>query len=793
MSTFSKRIKINPDVLLEYVYDDTNFKSTDYKVLTNLKETSKSYISTTGLNTEENSLFKVDDVLDKYAKVDITDFNFLRLQNYASALTLYDTVKLYFPSGFDFYSDYLGFYVNVYAHGYDNNTKYSLSNFFYTKDNIDAIKIFDLSRPFLFDSKYWVRSIEFDIPSLFNLSNQRVVSNTINEPTPNTINQNLTYGEGLAPNSPIFFDFGFITSSESVLGTPYYYMGDLASFSLPQSPEYNEVGVVVQESTQGDYFEIYGTYMGSNENMDEFAYNEELKGNKIEIEYVIHLYEENILTTNQTFEVTENFSQKMLYRPIIQFSNTTAAIDVEMKIVNVVDGSYTSKFGSIGIVNSINKYGRTLTRLNMESGVINSEIFNVKFKNIMQGVGAADNTIDLVKIPYPLMVDKYRILTKSVNASPGTNDYVPNGLLEIVLTSFDTMVNFNIAQDITSKGEPMPYDLTELNTNSKVILSFKSDTERVDKEIFYEADNNYEIGNIFFKIEENDYIVIRRMFDKGYDNFYLLVSAESSNTQLYSGKFVFYEDLTFVQEDITTPKVSETTTATTATTATVPTAIGSVSTSSTVSTVDYEVVNTENYDTPEYKSAKKDVENNPFSGSYMPDYIEDETVDKNYSNLIIYVRFQTNMDKLDDYLKANNITPKIKHANMYYLERVYATKIQEIKKLNYLEQVFDLKLTVGQAPKKVANPKKTTNKVYRTPVVKKTKPKPKTKRYTPPKPNVVLQRTVSNKVVKNKVVKNKILKKIFDNKFSKTSAKKTAKKSDNRLKSRGLFNRKKRR
>ena len=778
MSTFSKRIKVNPDVLLEYVYDDTNYQTDDYKVVTNLKETSKSYLSTTGLNTEENSLFMVDDVMDKYAKVDVDNFNFLRLQNYATAAVLFDTVKLYFPSGFDFYTDYLGFYINVYAHGYDNNTKYSFSNFFYTKDNTDAIKIFDLPRPFLFNSKYWVRSIEFDIPSLFDVSNQRIVTNIINEPTSNTINSNLTYGEGLGTNSPIFVDFGFITSTESILGVDYYYMGDLASFSLPQSPEFNEVGVVVQESDQGDYFEIYGTYMGSNENMDEFAYNEEIKGNKIELDYVIRLYEENILTTNQTYEVTENFAQKILYRPIIQFSNTTAAIDVEMRITNRVDGSYVSKFGSVGITNSINKYGRTLTRLNMETGVVNSEIFNVKFKNIMNNGGAGiDNTLDLVKIPYPVMIDKYRILTKSTNASPTTNDYVPNGLLEVIITSFDTIINFNIAQDITSKGEPMPYNLTELNNNSKILLTFKSDTEKVEKEIYYEADNAFEIGNIYFKIEEHDYITIRRMYDKGYDNFYLIVSADSSNTQLYSGKYVFYEDLSFVKEVTADKTTTDVTSGTT----------GATLKSSVVIT-DQETVNTETIDEPDYSSEKVNLENNPFNQSNMAAYTQDPATDKNYFNVIIYVRFQTNMDKLDAYLEAQDITPKIKYANMYFLERVYVTQVQELKKLDYVEAVYDLKVTVGQAPQEVKTSRKASQaelrskRIYRTPVAKPTTPEKKRqprvkqslastrKAYTPPKPNVVLERVVSNKVIKQDL----------DNTFSRTSARTEAQQYDDR-------------
>ncbi|MFW6242974.1 MAG: hypothetical protein ACOC2W_02350, partial [bacterium] len=63
MSVYSKRIKINPDVLIEYIFDDSNFRSENYNVLTNLKEKSKSYISTSTINNLDNNLFLVDPIL----------------------------------------------------------------------------------------------------------------------------------------------------------------------------------------------------------------------------------------------------------------------------------------------------------------------------------------------------------------------------------------------------------------------------------------------------------------------------------------------------------------------------------------------------------------------------------------------------------------------------------------------------------------------------------------------------------------------------------------------------------
>lgn len=727
MASNSKRININPDILMEYVYDDSNYKSEDYKILSNLKDNSKNYVSTLGLNTEKNSLVLIDSINDKYSPVNVNNFNFLRLQNYPSSLMLYDRVKLYFSSGFDFYNDYLGFYLNIYTYGYDNNTKYYLSNYYYSKDNPDSINIFTLSTPFLYNATYWVKSIEFDIPSLYYLSNQRLITLNENIPTPNSLNYNLTNGEGLSMNSPIMFEFGFISSKQIVLDVPYYYMSDLYSMSIPQVPEFDEIGVEVGESSQGDYFEIYGTYMGSNENIDNFVYNESVRGNYIELNYIIKVYEENILTNSQTIEISENFSQKILYRPIIQFSNTSAAIDVELRIINKVDSSYISKFGSVGITNSINKYGRKLTRLNLDSGVIKTDIFNLKYKNILgsnndnglmginssiisnnnnfnnvnfvnntngsntngsntnglssvNGIVNTSSSFDIVKVPYPVMFDKYKVMVKT-NISPSQTDFVSNGLLDIIITSFDTIINFNIGKDINTKGEVIPYSLVDLINNSKILLVFKSDTDKVEKGIYFDAPNDLEHGNIYFKVEESDYLTLKKIYNSGFDNFYIIINSTGTNTQLYSGRFVFYEDVNFVSESTSTNSTL------------VNNILNNINNNNVDGSVNQEITNTESVDNSDYNKDKLSTDNSIYTTVNMtPSTI---ISDDNYINLMIYIRYQTNQDTFDKWLLDNKITPKYKYSSMYFLERIEKNSIKSIKDLPYVEKVFEVPLNTG--------------------------------------------------------------------------------------------------
>jgi len=709
MSQFSKRLNINSDVLLEYVYDDNNFKSEDYKILTNLKDKSKGYISKSGLNVEENNLVLVDPVTDKYSSVNLTNFNFLRLQSFSSSLIMYDTVRLYFTSGFDFYSDQLGFYISIYTYGYDNQTKYKLTDFYYTKDNLNPFNIFTLSKPFLYNGAYWVKSIEIDIPSVYYVANQRIITNTQNEPRLNSLNKNLTNGEGLSINSPIFIDFGIISSSQTVLGVPYYYMGDITNMSIPRVAEFDEIGVEVLESSQGDYFEIYSTYIGSNENMDNFVYNETVKGKNIQLNYIISVYEENILTSSQTIEILENFSQKVLYRPIILFSNTTAAIDVELRIINNVDSSYISKFGSIGITNSINKYGRTLSRLNLDSNVINTNIYNLKYKNVLgtnnsngllgingtvisyneqfsnvtnsisqsSSASSVNNGFDIVKVPYPVMYDKYNISVNS-NKSNVITDYVSNGLLTIIITSFDNIINFNIAKDVNASGIPTPYNLADITNNSKLQLVFKSDTEKIVKDIYNDAENYFQYGIIYFKIDSTDYSTMKKIYNAGYDNFYIVITSTTTETQFFSGNFVFYEDVSFVNSSSTTDVNP-----------TLSLILDSIKKQETVNDV-YLTDSQNNSNTDSQKDATNinNYLNTPSTSIVVVD-------DSKYTNLMVYVRFQTNQDLYDNWLKTNNIIPKYKYSSVYFLERLEKTYIDIINKLEYVEKTFEVPLNTG--------------------------------------------------------------------------------------------------
>ena len=546
MAKQSKFMKLNPNILMEWVFDNEHYVSENYKVITNLNANKKrNFLSTSGLNNINNNLFQLDSVLNKYTLPNTAKYNFLQEQDYNTAPIQYDTVRIYLPVTYNFVFDgYVGLYLKIFAYGFYNDIIYELSNIFFDATNTINSGLTNLAIPFFYDEQQWGKYYQFDIPSIDYVSNQRSGTTTL----PNSINKNLTVGEGISQTAPIFVDFQYLNAKEIILGNTYYYASDSYRISFAKAPEYNTLGVQIQESTEGDFFEIWGTYGESNENLDNFVRGQENKGRKIRIEYDIYLYEENIQTNLQTVSVIEDFTKKILYRPILTFSNTTAAIKITMRITDLVDMSTIEKFTSIGLDNNIQKYGKKLISLNVQN-LNKLKIYNAKPDEIILGKDyfSGNLTTEIIKVNSPQLMEVGKII---VNSPLSSSDYKGMGLLNLVITPFDNIIQFRLATIPTTNtgtaNQMEQYNLSTILNNSEIKLEFRSDTESVDKSIYNEADNDYTNGIINFKIVENDLQVLKKISDKGFTNFYLTITSNTVKTLLYSGTFSFYENLTFI-------------------------------------------------------------------------------------------------------------------------------------------------------------------------------------------------------------------------------------------------------
>lgn len=552
MATSSKFVKLTPTVLMQWSFDSENFISENYKVITNLNENKKrSFLSTTGLNRKEQNLVQIDPIVRKYAVMS-SDINYLQEQDYSSPPVQYDNIKVYLPTSYNFTREgYVGFYVKIYAYNFENNKIYELSNIFYDNTNPKSgSTLINLAIPFIYDEREWGKYFEFQIPSIDYISNQRYSINSQSITLPNSINYNLTNGEGLSRTAPIFIEFRFITSKDTIYNTNYFYLSDEYRVSIPKAPEFQTLAVKIEEAdtvTEGDYFKIYGVYAESNENMDNFIQEMEDKGRTMRLEYDVYVYEENLQTSKQTFSIDDMtlMSQKIKFRPILTTANTTAAIKVTMKVIDLNDMSQIERFATLGIRETLHKYGRKLISLDVQN--MNSlKIYNAKPEQIQLNRGYTTQAIktEIVKVLYPQLIDVGKIIANSPRSS---RFYKGMGLLNIIINPFDNIIQFRIAE-LGDNNQLVPYNLADVLIGSELKLVFKSDTETIEKSFYHESENNFTLGIINYKIEENDIKVIKTIYDKGYDNFYLVVDSNKTKTLLYSGTFTFFEDVRFVDD-----------------------------------------------------------------------------------------------------------------------------------------------------------------------------------------------------------------------------------------------------
>jgi len=536
----SKYVKLNRDILLEYVYNNENLISEPYQVLVNIKDNITSFVSpnsSTTNNILNNQLFKIDIVNNKLGKVDTTNYSFLQLKDYATSIPVrYDTVKIHVPINWTF-GEYIGFYLRIYTFDYRNKKYVDLTNFYFDITDVTQSYLLNYSSPpLLFQEKLWGKYIDILIPSVNQVSLQREDG----LPKENSMNSNLAPNEGLSQNSPIFIDFQFLAKKQTVNGVDTFISTTKTTTTISQVAEFESMGVMVEESTEGDFFEIYGTYNGNIGEFNQFIQNSVGLGNRYYVEYDITIYEQNIKGKTTKVVVMDDFIDKVEYRPIIKYSTTTAVIDVEMKLIDAVDDSVINRRASYGMLqDEISKYSLNLTKINLKNAW-KPKIYNLK--NISTGL--IDNlngqiVFEKVEVPFPVLIDRLNVIAKSKNVQFSKDIFYGMGLLKIVIYPFDNVIKFNIATDIDSSVKYM--DLTNLND---LKLTIKNDNVTIESPIYLDTDeNNLSIGQIVFKINSNKYTDIKRVYNSGNNIFYITTTNQNITTVVYTGLFIPYDNL----------------------------------------------------------------------------------------------------------------------------------------------------------------------------------------------------------------------------------------------------------
>ena len=653
MAKISKYVKLDKDILLEYIYNDGNMVGDQYKILVDSRDNRRSYIagdlSTTGntnISGQENQLFKLDSVSGKYGIVRPDYYSYLQYKEFSSSIPVrHDTIKIHIPINWTF-GEHLGFYIRVYTLDETNTNPFEISNFYFDMTNVSQQYLLNYSTPpLLFQEKLWGKTIQIEVPAVNEISAQKVDGSA----KPDSINYNLTNGIGLSITAPIFIDFLFIDGIQKINGISSYILAGKVTTTIPQTPEFERLGLIIKHSTEGDFFEIYGTY---NENIAEFKKfidDSFTMGHRYYVQYNITTYEQNIRGKTTTVTVYDGFNETIEYRPIIKFSTTTAIIDVEMRLIDSVDDSYILRRASYGMLqDEVSKYSTNMLKINLVNAS-KPKIYNVKnaidasllgVTNAMgrttapkgrfnqktssgagfnvgiavnkgdlgsgnafgagvgaNGVAGAGNAagsgfgaagagtgvagaagdgfgagggngaggagsgfgagngagglfgsngvqIQTIKVPYPVLIDKFNIIGKSENSIFNNNTFFGNAKMQIKIYPFDNIIKFIIASGDATKPDYL--DMTGLG---EIKLTFKNDNKTEEFPLMAEStDINLKIGQVVFKVPQSKVLSIKKIYESGVNIFYITALSQGNNSVVYTGLYQIFDNLKNVSD-----------------------------------------------------------------------------------------------------------------------------------------------------------------------------------------------------------------------------------------------------
>jgi hypothetical protein len=338
-------------------------------------------------------------------------------------------------------------------------------------------------------------------------------------------------------------------------------MSSKVTVTVPQTPEFEQLGLKIDHSVNGDFFEIYGTYNDTIAELKQFLDNSVSLGNRYYIEYTITLYEQNIKGKSIKVLVSDNFNEKIEYRPIIKYSTTTAIIDVEMRLIDAVDDSYIVRMASYGMLqDEVSKYSLNLSKINLRNAN-KPKIYNTRsgsgFGDANSGLGLGmgngmGNNINVstIKVPFPVMIDRSYIIGKSDNVIFQKNKYYGIGKLLINVFPFDNIINFVIAIDFTETGTETSSQIQYLDMSgmNDIKMEFKNPAIDVNVPIYRDAENSLEIGQVVFKIPKNKIPDIRKIYESGINVFYITTTTDDVTTVIYTGLYKMYDSASNIND-----------------------------------------------------------------------------------------------------------------------------------------------------------------------------------------------------------------------------------------------------
>lgn len=528
--------KLHRDILLEYTYDDKLYSTEPYKILVDDRNKSRSYVaidSSPSNNYLSKQIFPIDLVKNTWGHVNPQQYSFLKTYDYTGGSYLYDRIKIYFPINYNF-GEYQGFHLKGYIYDYPQKKLVNLTNYHYHRDSNSLVD----EKPALFyENRLWGNSISIDIPA------PRFVSAMREEglAEPGSLNEILTDGPGLSLVTPLILDFQFITSIKTVGKNTTLTLNNPFIIQIPQSPLLEELDLYIQNSPEGDFFEIFPRWKQSFSEFVNYINGSKYIGKVYQLEYVVTVFEQNIKGKTINFLQEENFDEKIEYRPILKYSTSLATIDVELRMVDVVTDELITRRAQYGLKpEQISKYSLNIKKTKIR-GAFKAKIYsksNFESSQIDTGISKRSIKPTEIKVLTPSLVDNSNVQAFSKNAlninrPRKIDNYFNPGELKLLLQPFDNIFKF-----ILVKRDGDSLKMLDLTGCKEIKLVFKSETKIIDFSLYPDSTNDLSNGMCSFRVNQSKYIELKKLYQQDNSIFYITTTNEGIQSVLYSGLYI---------------------------------------------------------------------------------------------------------------------------------------------------------------------------------------------------------------------------------------------------------------
>ena len=271
------------DYLIEYVYYDSNnpeIINTDdapFYLMHNGYDNSILLMNRDGLdsvtnNTRNHSVVQIDSQSKQFALLTTNKLG-PAYNDYDSKLTksvnlplnftnpegiIYDTVRIHFIQGFSFNDYFSGINLDINVKDKTGNVISLLSAIYKVQDNYEIMN----PNPFLYSGRQYSTYVEYKVPSLRYLINS-YNDDFIQGGNPDILSYKITNGKGFYKNTLLEITAGKLTSVSKLDNQLYTKRITAEATSISSKDDFSDVGVFINESTNGDFIEFYGTYNGS--------------------------------------------------------------------------------------------------------------------------------------------------------------------------------------------------------------------------------------------------------------------------------------------------------------------------------------------------------------------------------------------------------------------------------------------------------------------------------------------------------------------------------------------------